>query len=63
MIKKNCDAIIVNKIDKNNDVFGSDMNKISIVTKNKIIHYKKTSKINVAIKIITLINQLSNEYK
>jgi phosphopantothenoylcysteine decarboxylase/phosphopantothenate--cysteine ligase len=58
LIQKKCDAIIVNKIDKNNQVFGSDMNKISIITNKKIINLKKQSKINVAKKIIELVSQL-----
>ena len=44
LIKKNCDVIIVNKIDKNNPVFNSDMNKISIITKNTILNIKKKLK-------------------
>ena len=59
LIKKNCDAIVVNKIDKKNKVFGLDMNKISIVTKNKTVNFKKTSKTNVAKKIVNLIYELS----
>lgn len=59
LTEKNCDAIIVNKINKNNKVFGSDKNKVSIITKNKILNLKKTSKINVAKKIVKLVYQLS----
>ena len=58
LFKKNCDAIILNKINKNNEVFGSEMNKISFITKNSIIHMKKTSKTNVAKQIIELIKKL-----
>ena len=49
--KKNCDAIVVNKIDNKNNVFGSNINKVSIITKEKILNFKKTTKINVAKKI------------
>ena len=59
LIKKNCDAIVVNKIDKKNKVFGSDMNKISIITKVKILNYRKNSKVNIAKKIAEFIHQIS----
>ena len=59
LIKKKCDAIIVNKIDKRNKVFGSDMNKISIITKDKILNFKKTTKTNVAKNITTFINKIT----
>tara|TARA_B110000116_G_scaffold271430_1_gene292150 strand:+ start:1912 stop:3084 length:1173 start_codon:yes stop_codon:yes gene_type:complete len=59
LIKKNCDAIIVNKIDNKNKVFGSNMNKISIITKNQVVNFKKTTKTNIAKKIIKLIHELS----
>ena len=48
LIKKNCNMIIYNKINKNNKVFGLSENKISILTKDKTINYAKTSKINCA---------------
>ena len=59
LIKKKCDAIVVNKIYKKNKVFGSDMNEISIVSKEKILNFKKTSKSNVAKKIIKFIHEIS----
>lgn len=59
LIKKNCDAIIVNKIDKKNKVFNSEMNKISIVTKEQIFNFKKTTKVEVAKKITSFIHKLS----
>ena len=55
--KKNCDIIVVNKIDKKNKVFGSDKNKVSFITNEKILNFKKTSKINVAKKLIELIRE------
>ena len=58
LIKKNCDAIVVNKIDKKNKVFGSNMNKVSIITHKKVINLKKTTKINVAKKIVNFINEI-----
>ena len=39
--KKKCDIIVYNKISKNNNVFGSDFNKVSIVTESEIKHFKK----------------------
>ena len=60
---KKCDIIIYNKISKNNQVFGSDYNKISIVTKNDVKKFKKMSKTNCAIEIIKYVHsyQLKNE--
>ena len=46
--EKNCDMIIFNKISKKNKVFGLDENKISILTKNKIVNYSKFSKLKCA---------------
>tara|TARA_Y100001970_G_C14210129_1_gene846391 strand:+ start:923 stop:2104 length:1182 start_codon:yes stop_codon:yes gene_type:complete len=63
LINKNCDMIVYNSITNKNKVFESDHNKISIVTKNKIFHLKKMTKINCAKEIIRHIynNTLSNE--
>ena len=58
LLDKKCDAIILNKIDKKNKIFGEDTNKVSFIYKEKIISHKKTSKINVAKKIILLVNEL-----
>ena len=49
---KNCDMIVYNQITKKNKIFDSDYNKISIITKNRIINLKKMSKINCAKEII-----------
>ena len=46
--EKNCEMIVYNKITKTNKVFGMDQNKISILKKNQIRNYNKTSKINCA---------------
>ena len=60
---KNCDLIVYNKISKENKVFGSDYNKISIITKNEIKNYKKMTKVNCAKEIIKYVYnyQLTNE--
>ena len=58
LLDKNCDLIIYNKINKNNKIFDSDYNKISIISKNKIIKYPKMSKVNCAKKIINSINKI-----
>ena len=55
---KKCDAIIVNKIDNNNKVFGSDHNKVSFVKNNYVKNLKKMSKVNVAKELIQFISQL-----
>ena len=52
LIEKNCDMIVYNKINKNNTVFESDYNKISIITKNQIKRFKKMTKVNCAKEII-----------
>ena len=64
LLNKKCDAIVVNKIDKNNQVFGSDLNKVSFITKKETLNFKKTSKINIAKKMIQLIDELqTTKYK
>ena len=50
-------AIVLNK---NNQVFGSDLNKVSFITKKTTLNFKKTSKINVAKKMIQLIDELQS---
>ena len=59
LLQKKCDAIVVNKIDQNNKVFNSNMNKISFITKSKTLNFSKMSKANVAKKIAQLINNLN----
>ena len=59
MISKGCDLIVVNKINKINNVFNSDYNRVSIIDKTKIEHFKKMTKKNVA-KI--LVNKIINIY-
>ena len=61
LIKKNCDMIIYNKIDKSNKVFGEDSNKISIITKREIKNYKKMTKVNCAKQIIKSIYNSLNK--
>ena len=61
LIKKNCDMIIYNKIDKNNRVFGEDSNKISIITKKEIKNYKKMTKVNCAKQVIKSIYNTLNK--
>ena len=57
--EKNCDMIIYNKISNDNKVFGLNENKISVITKDKVINYQKTSKVNCAKYIINSIyNQI-----
>ena len=63
LINKNCDMIIYNKISKKNKVFGSDYNKISIITNNEIKNFKKMTKVNCAKEIIKYVYnyQLTDE--
>ena len=60
--EKNCDMIVYNKISRKNKVFGLDENKISVLTKNKIINYAKSSKFNCAALIIdSIYNEIKNK--
>jgi phosphopantothenoylcysteine decarboxylase/phosphopantothenate--cysteine ligase len=52
LVDKKCDMMVYNKIDSKNKVFGSDYNRISIITKNQIKKFKKMTKVNCAKKII-----------
>ena len=57
--EKNCDMIIYNKIGNDNKVFGLNENKISVITKDKVKNYSKTSKVNCAKHIIdSIYNQI-----
>ena len=59
---KNCNMIIYNKISKKNKVFGLDENKISILTKNKIVNYSKFSKLKCANLIVdSIYNEIKNK--
>ena len=58
LFEKKCDAIVVNKINKYNDVFNSDFNKVTFITKKKKIDFKKMSKIKVAKHIVELIEKM-----
>ena len=59
---KKCDMIIYNKISNKNKVFGLDENKISILTKNKMINYSKFSKLKCANLIIdSVYNEIKNK--
>ena len=47
---------------KKNKVFGLDENKISILTKNKIVNYSKFSKLNCANLIVdSIYNEIKNK--
>ena len=57
-----CRHLLKNKISKNNKVFGLDENKISILKKNKIINYSKSSKLKCANLIIdSIFNEIKNK--
>ena len=58
--EKNCDMIIYNQISDENKVFGLNENKISVITKDKVKNFAKTSKVNCAKHIVSSIyNQIS----
>ena len=63
MEEKKCNMIIYNKINKKNKVFGLDENKISILTKNKIVNYSKFSKLKCANLIVdSIYNEIKNKW-
>ena len=49
---KQCDWILENQLNKKNQVFGSDFNKITLITKEKIKKFNKMTKINISKKIV-----------
>ena len=49
---KACDWIIANELGNNNQVFGSDFNKVNIIKKNIVIKLKKMTKNNISKKIV-----------
>jgi hypothetical protein len=54
--------IIYNKISNKNKVFGLNENKISILTKNKMINYSKFSKLKCANLILdSVYNEIKNK--
>lgn len=56
IIKKGCDYLVANDISRNDIGFGADENEVLILDKNlKIEKIEKTSKINIAKKILELI--------
>ncbi|MBD1147261.1 bifunctional phosphopantothenoylcysteine decarboxylase/phosphopantothenate--cysteine ligase CoaBC [Pelagibacterales bacterium SAG-MED31] len=62
LIEKKCNMIVFNKISNNNKVFGLDENKVSIITKDGIRNYAKTTKINCAKYIVdSIYNQIKNK--
>ena len=58
--EKNCDMIIYNKISNDNKVFGLNENKISVITKDKLKNYRKTSKLICAKHIV---DSIYNEFR
>jgi phosphopantothenoylcysteine decarboxylase/phosphopantothenate--cysteine ligase len=54
LIRKNLDYIIANEVAENL-VFNKDHNKISIISKDEVLHFPETSKKQVAEQIISLI--------
>ena len=48
LIEKNCDLIVLNKINKTNNVFGSEFNRVAMITKNSTTKLKKMTKTDVA---------------
>ncbi len=59
LIDKKCDLIVINKISKKNNIFGSDYNKVTMISLNEIKVLRKMTKIDVA-KI--LVNKIINHF-
>ena len=60
LITKGCNLIVVNKISKKNNVFGSDYNQVAIVDRNKVNKLRRMTKIDIA-KI--LVNKIINNFE
>ena len=58
LVEKKCDIIVVNKIDKKNQVFGSNFNKVSFIKDNYIKNHKKMTKVNVAKELLKFVKKL-----
>ena len=56
--EKKCDLIVYNNINNSNKVFGSNYNKITLITKYKKFSFPKMSKAKCAKKIISTVNNL-----
>ena len=60
LITKGCNLIVVNKISKKNNVFGSDFNQVAIVDHNEVNKLRRMTKIDIA-KI--LVNKIINNFE
>ena len=47
-MKKGCDWVIANKVSKDTHNMGGDNNEVFLIKEEKIIHYKKSGKREVA---------------
>lgn len=53
LLKKNCDWIILNRIDRKGSVFGSDVNKVTLLSRNgRVIPLLRASKKTLAARIL-----------
>jgi len=60
LITKGCNLIVVNKISKKNNVFGSEYNQVAIIDHNNVNKLKRMTKIDVAKK---LVNRIINNFE
>ena len=60
LISKNCDLIVVNKISKKNNVFGSEYNQVAIIDHNNVNELKRMTKVDIAKK---LVNRIINNFE
>lgn len=55
MLRKNCDFIVMNSLNDEGAGFGTDTNKVSILTADKVLEYKLKPKTEVATDIVEFI--------
>ena len=60
LITKGCNLIVVNKISKENNVFGSEFNQVTIISHNEVNKLRRMTKIDIS-KI--LVNKIINNFE
>ncbi len=60
LIEKNLDGVALNILSSENS-FGSDKNEIDLITKDKITHLKRDTKLNISFKLLEEVKKLDEE--
>lgn len=63
MIKKNCDLLIGNNLNTNGAGFKGDTNVVTLVTKDELEHWEKSTKLELGYKLLKRMIQLEKETK